>query len=206
MPVVNKGLLIRATLFTLLLSFGPIAEMARFSGNSYRTLNDIDEGFYLGVTMQSGSVPLSALVNDGLFDPKDSILVMPPNPQLVSDHILGALAQTANINGAELGLILDLLCPFLSYLAFFFLFNQLTSNKVHAELAAFTFLALPWLADIDRIPGPPASFGNWVLRLPTGWPAPPVLRAVSTQLSYPLVGLSLGLLLKVIRSAGGRKT
>lgn len=206
MPVVNKGLLIRAILFTLILSIGPIAEMARFSGNSYRTLNDIDEGFYLGVTMQAGRVPLSALVRDGLFDPKDSILVMPPIPQLVSDHLLGALARIANLNGAELGLILDLICPFLSYLAFYFLFSQLTSNKVHAELAAFAFLALPWLADIDKIPGPPASVGNWVLRLPAGWPMPPVLRAVSTQISYPLIGLSLGLLLKVIRSAGGRKT
>lgn len=104
MPVVNKGLLIRAILFTLILSIGPIAEMARFSGNSYRTLNDIDEGFYLGVTMQAGRVPLSALVTDGLFDSKDSILVMPAIPQLVSDHFLRALARTANINGAELGL------------------------------------------------------------------------------------------------------
>ncbi len=188
----HVGLAIRALLFGLLLALPTLLESFYYPSPSNLAFNDGDECVYLTLpfSIASGKPANSFYIEKDVVHSYAELLTELPSAPL--DLAVGIFAQAFNLTPLSLGSLLDLFSSAVSYLIFAYFFSYLTSRKLHAETAAAFILAAPWVLSpykyslVDY-----STFEHFAAPSFMGHSAGASLRALHTQLSYPLFALTL---------------
>ena len=185
--------ILAALAVSLLLNLPAMICFFRTGGLSPNIFSDGDEALYLPFAAWLGKLPFGELIA-GLGHTahfQNSYLPLGfPTPHNLAELVTGKLAAILGLEPAGLGLFLDITLSFTCYLIFHALFSALSGNNAAAHCACVCLLCFPPLFPLSRyIPNP------------AGWPVAifpienffclPILRGVSTQLSYPLFGGTL---------------
>jgi hypothetical protein len=161
-------------------------------GLSPLVFSDQDEPYYLQLALDRGRQYLgkAPLMEATMFSELSHNM---------ADSVVGTLAEISNLSAAGLGLLLDLICVPLSYLAAIFLFSSLSRSQSAVRVAALLSLLSPNL--LSLIPGREiGTLGTVLFQVEGPAGSLKILRAIATQLSIPLFFVAAGLLSRVIQS------
>ncbi len=190
--------IILAACLIALVVVGPFfLEYRRSDGYSPLSMNSLDEGDYLSVAFSIGEQKpsFSFYYEHDSRVPLYKLLLEQPNRWI--DYIVGGGAKLVGLTQVEVGLILDLVCVFLSSVIFLRLFQLLGCNLLSSLGCSLVVLLLPYVLVIpesgllyylglDQLAG-----SRFVDARLDSFPYIPVLRGIYTQLSYPLFGYCL---------------
>ncbi len=190
---VRSGLLLRAIALSFLLNLPALIEFARTGGLSPWIFSDWDEPIYLPHALRAGAISFADWFEIENGAPRAFVLMGSRAPQIVQDLIVGKIALLLHLTSIELGVALDLLLVPIAFLVFVKVFRLLAASDQIAEVGCVVFLAFPLLFDIGQYLNIPLPwFQNIITGSKGSYPCVPILRGMYTQLSYPIVGLSLG--------------
>ena len=186
-------------LFTLLLVL-PQAVLLHRMPQSSRFFCDEDELLYLKQSaFFAGSQDLSALYKE--HEQPQNLRELLTIPHDVSSLAAGWGIQRLSLSLQEASFILDLVCIFLSLLAFRAFWGCLARKRATAEMLSFVILGAPWTLSI-LFGNYSGSFTFWTV----GDSCLPVERAVNTQLVYPVFGFCLYLLTRAAKNGFSGKS
>jgi len=200
---IDRFLLIRACVFALLLSFPQFIAYVNSNGYSQDAFHDSDEAFYFRGALDLGNSTSKHAVyfeHDQRHDLFSLFSHSRPDQGIVP-YLIGSIGHHLGLRGIEVGLLLDLILPPMAYIAFVLFFSTICTHRFTAELSALFLLVFPWTLSIN-------NFIHFDLTdfLPLGSPAfmshstLPVLEGISSQVSYPIFGMSLFFFLRLFRS------
>jgi len=189
----------QALVVTFVISLPRLLSYAEYGPFTQALYDDWDEPLYLSHFLRLGSefVNVERSLNEWLQ--AISIAHQAVVPHVLVDLFLGKLFSLLQFEAVEVALTLDILCTYFSFLAAYFLFSSVFSPSI-AFAASAVLLLVPWLINIElllplNISFPISRFRNEIFG---NFPSVPMHRAVYTQLSYPVVLLSLSLFCKAL--------
>jgi len=162
--------------------------------------DDWDEPLYLTHHLRFGAKFLAADYTTSEWLKMITEVYHVTAPHVLVDLLVGKLLASAGFEATEAALALDLFCVTFSFLAAYTLFSLLLS-KPTALTATIILLLFPWLGNLERtVLSQPFSLPtNYLTNEIYGFfPSVPAMRAVYTQISYPLFIFSFALLLKAL--------
>ena len=148
----SSGLLLRALVFTLLVSWPTVWAYLQSDASSPTLFNDVDEAVYFRIAVDAGdSRQQEAVMYE--YDEAHSVDDLVRSWRL--DHtlphlILGKLAKLADLWAADLATLLDLVVSPICYILFTIFFLSLTSSRLAAEMSTVLLLAYPWVLSINN--------------------------------------------------------
>lgn len=199
-PVLSRVPL-RALLFALIMLSSSICQFALSGGRSPLIYNDNDEVTYLKLPYLAyqQQLPQAVYYEHSQQHPLQEILLQ---PQGWLNWLVGAFASELHLRPTSLGLILDLVCLTLSYIAAVSLFRRLTARPLLPDALAVFYLYIlfyvftPQLEEmLPTVPLPeflvsPTTMDAYKL---------PAVRGIYTQLSLPLFILASARLVDFLR-------
>ncbi len=192
-------LLLHALLFALIINSPFIYQHISSPEKAALLFTDIDEVTYLKLAYDTAAKkPFYAYYKEttSLFSFANG------GPPVLLDFITGKVGLALNLSLTQFGLLLDIVSVFLSYIAFYFLFALFFTSQLLITISVIIVLFFPWVFSPFWNLFPADIFSAWsVVSTPYGTHSlPPVFRGIYTQMSYPLVGCCLYLLLKYLNT------
>lgn len=188
----SLGLLGRAFLVAVVIALPSIVGMVGGNGYSPAVFNDWDEGLYLKHCLDTCQISVFQFLENMRQDGY-------PIPHKISEYPICVLASAVGFNSATLGILLDLVCGFLAYLAAASFFSVMSNSK-QAEAASLVSLLFPWIAALSVFVPIPVGHPNLVSIPHEFFPSLPIQRAVYTQISIPVSFWALSLVGKSTHS------
>ncbi len=199
------GLILRALIFSLVLNLPAIMLVLRDRHSAVSTFCDPDEGGYLWESKALGQGrSMGSLYFE--HDKPTPISSSAYIPEVYGRKVIGSLAAELGLSIVNYNLLLDITLTFLSFVLFSVFFRSFIPSSLAAEMGTICLLAFPWMFTL-------INYFNITSRLLQRWGVPffvsdsclPVQRAVSTQLSYPLVAAVLIAASSVLSKFPGNK-
>jgi|GEM_PF-4923367 len=190
----DKKLILRGLLFSIFFSLPSIIDYFISNGWSHFVFADWDEPFYLLHHLLIGRASLADLTDtSGLRDLPPALKPMLTlSPHVAVDIIFGRIHNFLGLKTTTITVYLDLITVWASYVLFTWALRQICKKRIVAETASIALLTLPSLSGVDsliQISWPSSS--HFISTPFIDYVCPPVIRAVYTQLSYPLFALAL---------------
>lgn len=198
-------LVVQALAFSILLNISSIYDYKRSGGASFRSFSEADELIYLPQALNTANgKTANAFYFEHSNEAPTSLAFN--RPTMFLEFGIGFLAKFFNLSPVEIGLVLDLICAFAAYLVFIFFFRLIAGCRLIAELGVFITLLIPWTFAIDQYFNIPIWWTEFLISSPIGQNGNvPILRGISTQISYPIWGCVLYATLCAISNPGHRE-
>jgi hypothetical protein len=190
---------LRSILLASILVFPSLYFHIVSEGSSPASFTHVDEFYYLKLPSASfeGRVPFSDYSETPLLSFWETLGA---SPNMFINMSLGKISKELMLSPALLGILLDFFFIILAYQCFSWMFACLTVEDWHAELASLCCLCLPWIFIPGRYLESQVIFSQYLVFPPVSLNRfLPVMRGIYTQVSYPVIGICLGLFLRGLR-------
>ncbi|MCB0337309.1 MAG: hypothetical protein KDD62_13420, partial [Bdellovibrionales bacterium] len=164
-------------------------------------IDDADELFYLRAAWDSGYFrPHESIYFEAFRTlPLNELLFHWRPDQGILPFLIGTIARVLNLNPIQIGFVLDLFVPVVSFFFAVKFFDLVLGSQPRALLATILFLCFPWAFALDNYLKFSDLLPFGISALPfVGHSTIPMLEGVESQVSYPLFAAALYFLARAL--------
>jgi hypothetical protein len=197
----TRTIVLLSIVFTLIVNFPALVSR---NSDSLQQFTDIDEPYYFSRALSIGAgKPLEFYYLEERTKQIDLVEHIVHDLRGAPEFFLGAIANKLRLDAPTFGLVLDLIISPIAFICWGYFFGALLGNLRIGLLVSAVTMVLPWVFSLGSYVSLHSEFlertgfysDYFTVESLSRFPAVPLLRGISTQLTYPLVGLSLWLIL-----------
>lgn len=199
----NRRLIVFALLFALISNAAAILEFAKYNGKSFRRWSPDDPVYIVRALKVSELRPQNWYYYEN-DTATSATAVLSSRPNAIVDFLVGSVSHTFSLDVSSIALLLDIVFSFLSFVAFVWLFAQITPTLLPCVSATVVALSFPY-AFYLKLPDFTSQLFPFLVSPNYMDVDLPAFRAVYTQVSYPFFGFLVGGALYFIRRNDWKK-